>query len=71
MPRYPVISDIHSNLEGLQAGSPRDEDEYLDDLTITEMPSNAGGSLIFAGHTHVQGGYAVRDGVIRRLGRRF
>ena len=52
-------------------GSPRDEDEYLDDQTILEVQAEAKCPLTFFGHTHAQGGYAFRDGAIRRLGRQF
>jgi predicted phosphodiesterase len=52
-------------------GSPRDEDEYLDDQTIAEVQAATTCPLTFFGHTHMQGGYAVRDGAVRRLGRQF
>jgi diadenosine tetraphosphatase ApaH/serine/threonine PP2A family protein phosphatase len=51
--------------------SPRDEDEYQDDLSISEGPLEPGSALTFFGHTHVQGGYAISQGAVRRVGRQF
>jgi predicted phosphodiesterase len=51
-------------------GSPLDEDEYLLQVADVEpMASTLGVGVSFFGHTHVQGGFLVDHGRIRRLPR--
>lgn len=49
-------------------GAPRDEDEYVFTPEVAwEMLREAGMPVTFIGHTHLQGGFALRGGAVHAL----
>lgn len=68
LPQGPLRDDDLPGVEFVH-GSPRHEDEYV--LTAStafvdfETPGHA--DAVFFGHTHLQGGFAYKDGVARAL----
>jgi diadenosine tetraphosphatase ApaH/serine/threonine PP2A family protein phosphatase len=68
LPAGPLRRDELPGMEFVH-GSPRDEDEYLLNSSTAgtdfRLPGHA--DLIFFGHTHLQGGFAYKDGKTRPL----
>ncbi len=63
LPQGPLLQEALPGLEFVH-GSPRDEDEYLLSTPAAaldfELPGHR--DVIFFGHTHLQGGFAYRNG---------
>jgi predicted phosphodiesterase len=61
----------HDDVPGIEFvhGSPRDEDEYVLNSSIAGVDFHTPGhaDTIFFGHTHLQGGFACKDGRTRPL----
>jgi predicted phosphodiesterase len=68
LPKGPLRRDEFPGLEFVH-GSPRDEDEYLLNNATAGFDFHLSGhaDTIFFGHTHLQGGFAYKDGRTRTI----
>lgn len=68
LPRGPLPIPCEQGNFDLVHGSPVDEDEYLINLNdVAEIRSQLEVQLSFFGHTHVQGGFLVARGGVKRI----
>jgi predicted phosphodiesterase len=68
LPKGPLRHEKFPGLEFVH-GSPRDEDEYVLNNTTAVFDFHLSGhaDTIFFGHTHLQGGFAYKDGKTRTI----